>query len=418
MTATASFSPRDRNLLRDLARRKAEIAASPENLRRRELWYALDQGQAERPLVLAELSGVIDEVIPKSCLACESEAARGIERGLRAAIFEFEQIRDDHVQTADFRVNWPLQVSNFGVAPTQHYADNDGQLGARNWDAPLTDLSRDLERLRPRTFAVDRDALARNLAFYQELFGDLLAVRLRGQFWWTHGLTIQAIDLIGLQNLMLFMYDDPAGLHGLMAFLRDEAIRFQDWCEQEGLLTLNNENDYIGSGSIGYTHALPQPDYQPGQPARLQDLWGLCESQETVGVGPELFEEFIFPYQRAAVERFGRSYYGCCEPVHTRWHIVRQLANLKRVSVSPWCDQAFMGDALRDGYVFSRKPNPSLISTPHFDESAIRADLRSTLQAARHSALEIVMKDVHTLAGEADRLGRWVELARQEIAAC
>jgi hypothetical protein len=132
-----------------------------------------------------------------------------------------------------------------------------------------------------------------------------------------------------------------------------------------------------------------------------------------VGVGPDLFEAFIFPYQHAAIERFGRSYYGCCEPVNSRWHVIQQIKNLKRVSVSPWCDQDFMGEALRDGYVFSRKPNPALISTENFDEVAICEDLRTTLQAARGCALEIVMKDVHTLNHEPDRLGRWVALARE-----
>ncbi len=57
-----------------------------------------------------------------------------------------------------------------------------------------------------------------------------------------------------------------------------------------------------------------------------------------------------------------------------------------------------------------------MISTGVFDEEAIRADLRGTLAAARGCALEIVMKDVHTLNGEPGRLGRWVRLAREEIA--
>ena len=165
---------------------------------------------------------------------------------------------------------------------------------------------------------------------------------------------------------------------------------------------------------MGYTHALPQPDANPDRPVRIADLWGLCESQETVGVGPELFEEFVFPYQHAAIERFGRSYYGCCEPVNTRWHILERIKNLKRVSVSPWCDESFMGEALRGRYVYSRKPNPALISTGRFDEHAIRADIRNTLAAAKGCTLEIIMKDVHTLNNQPHRLGRWVAMAREE----
>jgi hypothetical protein len=227
-------------------------------------------------------------------------------------------------------------------------------------------------------------------------------------------MTIVAIDLIGLENLMLAMYDNPAGLHRLMAFLRDDHLAFCRWLEREGLLSLNNENDYIGSGSEGHSRDLPRPGTTPGQPVRMKDCWALLESQETVGVGPELFEEFIFPYQLALAEQFGKVYYGCCEPVHTRWQVLKKLPNLARVSVSPWADQPFMAEACGRDVVFSRKPNPAQISTALFDENAIRADLRQTLDAARGCRLEIIMKDVHTLHNEPGRLARWVQLAREE----
>jgi len=76
-----------------------------------------------------------------------------------------------------------------------------------------------------------------------------------------------------------------------------------------------------------------------------------------------------------------------------------------------------MAEALKRDYVFSRKPNPALISTERFDESAIRADIRETLDTAGECRLELIMKDVHTLANEPQRLARWVQLAREEIAA-
>ena len=75
-----------------------------------------------------------------------------------------------------------------------------------------------------------------------------------------------------------------------------------------------------------------------------------------------------------------------------------------------------MAAALGHAVVFSRKPNPTLISTARFDEDAIRADIRQTLEAAGDGRLEIIMKDVHTLNNEPGRLSRWVQLAREEIA--
>ena len=142
------------------------------------------------------------------------------------------------------------------------------------------------------------------------------------------GMTWPAINLVGLEQLMLYMIDDPDGLHRLMQFLHDDHLACASWLEKEGLLSLNNENDYVGSGSVAYTKELPHAGMNGH--VRMQDTWVLSESQETVGVGPEMFAEFIFPYQKSLTERFGLSYYGCCEPVHNRWHIVKGLRTCAR----------------------------------------------------------------------------------------
>jgi hypothetical protein len=132
-------------------------------------------------------------------------------------------------------------------------------------------------------------------------------------------------------------------------------------------------------------------------------------------VGPDQFEEFIFPYQQDIAKEFGLLYYGCCEPVHNRWHILEKMPNIERVSVSPWCDEELISEKLGRRYVYSRKPNPAQISTAVWDENLIRQDLRRTLTAARGCRIEIIMKDVHTLNNEPERLARWVEIAFDEI---
>jgi hypothetical protein len=156
-------------------------------------------------------------------------------------------------------------------------------------------------------------------------------------------------------------------------------------------------------------------EWTPETPVRLRDLWVLAESQETVGVSPELFDEFVFQYQWPIVRRFGACYYGCCEPLHTRLSVIQRLANLRKVSVSAWADQAVMARELRPDIVFSRKPNPALIGAGRFNEEAIRQDLRETLEIAAGRRLEIIMRTVPTLADEPDRLARWVDIARGEI---
>ncbi len=425
----------DLTILRGLYKRQREIAQDPAMQERRRLWArhaALNSDRADtgaRPMILAETGGVLDELIPLSTLRCQADWARQMERELRELIFRHEHVRDDFVVLPWIQYGWRVEIGDFGVTTALVRGNNEGKLGSYHWDPPLKDLDKDFNKLRFRALSVDREQTAAWAAFLEEHFGDIMPVRLRANYWWTTGLTWTAINLIGLEPLMMTTYDNPAGLHRLMAFLRDECLHFLEWFEREGLLTLNNENDYIGSGSQGWTTELPRrekPDgsreksAQSAQSAdnsvRLQDLWGLSESQETVGVSPKMFEEFIFPYQLPVISRFGLSYYGCCEPIHNRWHIVKRIPNLRRVSISPWCDQEKMAAELGRDYIFCRKPNPAMISTARFDEDAIRDDLRATLRIVGDAPLELVMKDVHTLNNEPLRLGRWVQLAREVCA--
>lgn len=431
MTNMWTVDPSDIAILRDLYKRQRDAALDPVMDERRQLWTRHAALDSVRPMILAETGGVLDELIPLATLRCTEPWARQMERELRELLFRYEHVRDDLVILPWIQYGWRVAIGDFGVQTELVRGNNEGKLGSYHWDPPIKDLDRDFDKLRFRPLAVDREQTAAWAAFLEEHFGDILPVRRRANYWWTTGLTWSAINLIGLEPLMMAMYDNPAGLHRLMAFLRDECLHFLDWFEREGLLTLNNENDYVGSGSQGWTTELPKENLkglngsngkedqksvssvESIDKVRLCDLWGLSESQETVGVSPKMFEEFIFPYQLPVISRFGLSYYGCCEPIHNRWRIIKRIPNLRRVSISPWCDQEKMAAELNGAYIFCRKPNPALISTGRFDEDAIRADLRTTVRIVGRAPLELVMKDVHTLNNEPSRLGRWVELARE-----
>lgn len=410
----------DMAILRPLAARFAEVAASKRNQEVIRRWYQYDEMIAGRPLLQTETDAGIQMVLPDFQLHCQEDWARNQELMLKDQLMHFEVIGDDRPLEPYATISWNISMSGYGVEThnTRPDANVDGKLGAYHIDPPLKDIVKDFSLLRHRTFSVNREDTAAGLAALHEAFDGILGVRLRHNPWWTMGLTQTAITLIGLEELMLNMYDEPEALHQLMGFLRDDYMAMLDWMEAEQLICLNNENDYLGSGSRGYTHSLPQPGRQPNAPLRTQDIWGLIESQETVGVSPSLYEEFIFTYEKPFAERFGGIYYGCCEPVHTRWEVLKDMPNLKRVSISPWCDQEMLAEAMGAKFGFSRKPNPTLVSTVVFDEEAIRADLQTTVELVHKYGCpaEIVMKDVHTLSDDPTRLTRWVKIAREVIA--
>jgi hypothetical protein len=211
------------------------------------------------------------------------------------------------------------------------------------------------------------------------------------------------------------MVDHPNELHRLMAFVRDACLARLDFLERNGLLSLNNDGAYIGSGGFGWTHELPQPGFD-GR-VRACDLWGFEKSQETVGVSPQMFAEFVFPYQLALLEHFGLNSYGCCEPLDTRWHVVARIPRLRRVSIPPWSNVAKMAERLGNRYIFSMKPNPAELAMTSFDEEQIRTGLRQTMRDSRNCRVEVIMKDTHTVCNDPRRLIRWVQIARQEAEA-
>jgi hypothetical protein len=263
---------------------------------------------------------------------------------------------------------------------------------------------------------VDREATARRGELANELVGDILQVRLVGESTCRAKLTRDLIHLRGLDQIMLDMYDQPAFLHRMMAFMRDEKQREWEFYEREGLLSLNNWPDSItGSGGVCHTNELPAADYD-GR-VRMEDMWCWGESQETVGVGPAQFDEFVLQYQLPLINRFGLVDYGCCEPLDKKFDLlIKHIPRLRSVSISPWCDRRVAAEKLGNRYVYVYKPNPSRICSPQADFESAEQEVRETLEIARGCCVSIIMKDTHTLMNQPQRLTRWTDMASRLVA--
>jgi hypothetical protein len=402
----------DTSLLRQLARRVRGIADQPEMAVLRRRWLDHNSLKRGQPLILAYPEGAWPELVPEGSLECQDKTFRGWERQLRRRICWWEHIRDDQFIEPFFGVGWSVDLGNYGFEIPYIYGDN---RGSYVWDPPMKDLERDIGKLRPRNLRLDRESTQKTLDLANNTFGDILPARIRGSLWWTLGLTWDAVLLVGLEQLMLAMYDQPQALHQLMAFLRDDRLRLIEWAQAQGILSPNNGPDYVGSGGVGTTQELAPP-LSGGDPVHLSDLWGFAESQETVGVSPQMFGEFVLPYQVPLLEKFGLNYYGCCEQLEHRIDLVlRHVPRLRRVSVAPQANQRVLAEKLGPKYIFTRKANPVPVCV-EFSEPAVRRDLRATLDLPIQGPLEIILKDTHTVQNEPWRIGRWVEIAREEVA--
>lgn len=401
------LSNADRKTLRTLAVRVAELAARPGEREKETLWRKHNALEATRPLIFCDPENGWNEIFPASSLTCEDELVRQWEFTLRKEIFWGEEMNDDRVLRPVFDVSHVCSESDWGMHETRIGGEHGG---AYTWDAPLKDYA-DLEHLRFPVITVDWDETNRRLDLARELFAGALDVRLHTQWWWTLGLTQTFAYLRGLTQMMMDFISEPENLHRLMSFLRDGTLARLDFLEQNGLLSLNTGGEYVGSGGFGWLESGRIPE---GQKVTTRDMWGFGEAQETSGVSPKMFAEFILPYQITILERFKLNCYGCCEPLEKRWEYVRAIPRLRRVSVSPWANIPMMAEMLGSDYIFSLKPSPVPLATADFNEDLVRTELREKLGHLKNCRVEIIMKDNHTIANDPRRVTRWVDIARQE----
>lgn len=402
---------RDKRILRTLAWKVAEAAHHPAQEVRRRQWYALNRLQPEKPMVFCSPEGAWDELVPAESLETEDPLARSWEMGLRMRLYAWEHFADDQVVDDRFRVRPVLRDTGWGAAP--RYVHTQTYKGAYRWEAPLQQPE-DLERLHFPEPLYDEEATRRHLELAYEVFDGILRVERRGNFWWSMGLIGEWAKLRGLEQMMVDMCERPQWVHRAMGFLMEGRLRWLERIEALGLLSLNNENDYVGSGGFGFTEELPAPDFDGGS-VRLRDLWGFAESQEAVGLSPAMFEEFVLQYQLPILERFGLNCYGCCEPLHDRLHLLlAKVPRLRRISISPWCDRAKAAEALGNHYIFSWKPHPGQVSANPFDPEGIRRAIRETLEMTRGCVVEVILKDTHTCHRQPERFDLWTRIAQEE----
>lgn len=411
----------EREYLRGLARRQAEIAALPIMEERRRMWTAMnDNVPGARPPFVIETWTFDRDFMPESIYRCTSAYGKQLESGFLRNIRHHELLNDDHVCPDTLDMGWHVWCDEFGIEITADYArDAEGVTTGYHYHCPISDLRDGFDMLKPATFGVNRESTREERQFLEDTFGDILPVVLRSGTYGNGFLTHSLMSLMGMEAYFLAMYDCPDTLHALMAYLRDNSMRFSRWAEAEGLLCLNNGNQTTCGSCYNFTTQLPKGDVTTGQ-VRLSDMWAGMNSQETVGVSAELFHEFCFPYYRDLAAMYGLVYWGCCEPADPIWeNSLSKLPNLKAVSISRWADQRYMADVLEGtGIVFSRKPDPNLLGVDvTLNEQAWAAEIRQTLEitASRDIPLEFVIRDVYTMHGNIGKAHRAVEIARREI---
>lgn len=403
------FSSEERTVLRDLAKRVADIAAQPVMEKRRQLWKKHNSLQKVRPLVLVFPEGSWRELMPDDSVRCRDKEARNIERELRRRIFYHEHIHDDTVIENKWPVGKAIRDTGWGLEARWHKSND--PLGARTFDPVILQPS-DLKKLRTPEIHHDAEASQARLAEFQELFGDILDVYQRGTTYTLHIMN-HYTSLRGLEQVMMDMVAEPQMLHDAMAFYEQAHKKRLEQLLALNLLALNNDNSYQGTGGNGWTDDLPAPGFDPNH-VRPCDVWAMAEAQEMAQVSPQMHEEFILSYERRLLAPFGLNNYGCCEDLTRKLGNVLSIPNIRRISIAPSANPARCAEQIGNRAVFSWKPQPAQL-VGRFDTGLIRKYIAHTLDVTRDCVVEMVLKDTHTCEHKPERFTAWTDIATELI---
>ncbi|MBW8016837.1 MAG: hypothetical protein FVQ82_11670 [Planctomycetes bacterium] len=94
---------------------------------------------------------------------------------------------------------------------------------------------------------------------------------------------------------------------------------------------------------------------------------------------------------------------------------MRKIPNLRKISISPWCDIESVINQVGADYVISQKPSPAILAETDWNPAQARADIRSVLEKAEGKChIEFIMKDISTVRRDPKRLWQWSKIAMQE----
>ena len=404
------ISSKDREILRAIATRKAELARNARNEEILKMWDKQARGVRDTPTVRLLYSNFYNEVVT-SRLQCEGKDARNIEKALLASMVGRELFNDDTPISATNDIGLWRKVSPFGTAPNRVRAKD--SIGYHI--EPLTDdIEADMDLFRGGSFAVYLDDTKKWCAYCDDVIGDILPSRITMSSL-TGAITNPLVMLINLETYYMSMYDSPEALHEIMEMATSVYERYYDYLEQNGLLIPTNGITAVGQETFSFTDELPAE----GPITSTKQVWGFLESQETTAVSPETYGEFVYPYQDRLVKRYGLLSYGCCERVDAIWEgYLSKWSTLRKLSVSPFNDERQVGEYLRGSrVVYYSKPRAEYVTNAGpLDEDAIRRYFKGVCECASGCLFEVAQREVGTIYGDFERGRRYVELARESIA--
>jgi hypothetical protein len=416
-TSPIQLLPQDREVLRPLAEQFAAIAALPVHREKARLWGKMNELRTERPMVwITELPWhEFSETTDELKLRCRAPWARAVELDLRRQLYQWRHMPVDMIFNDYIPCPIAWQSTGFGLLRQGDRLEITGGAGisSQHYEPQISSMA-DLHKIKDPIVTVDRADTAARRAAMTAAFGDIIPVRELGRdnFWFTPWDNL--VMWYGVQEALTDLIEQPDVINACVARLVECYLKELDQMVALNLLAQNSLNCRVGSGAYCYTSELPRAGFNPAHPTP-EHLWGCSNAQIFTEVSPEMHWEFALRHDLPWLARWGLVYYGCCEVLDTKMEILRRIPNLRKVSMNYRIHVDRAAASVGSDYVFSYKPNPACFATDAWNLGKARDELRHMLDCTKGGHVEIVMKDISTIAGQPQRVWEWAAMAMELV---
>ncbi|MBQ7322233.1 MAG: hypothetical protein IJW99_09060 [Clostridia bacterium] len=401
------MTQKDKEIVRELARRYMEIATDEKQQDMNARMKATNDLRLVRPPVLIdEIPWYQVDIDGELVCRCEDPAAQRVETVFRRALYRRKHFKADTILEPFFRVTMAYDSTGVGLTWKDEIrrTDDTNNIVSHRYEDLLED-EENLELIKIPTFTARPDKDAQAMAFYTDLLGDAMPVRLCGRGYLYDAAWDKIVRYRGMEAVIYDFYDRPEYLH---------AIR------QRFLDIVKAEMDFVET----HLHVDPTAPVLHCTPAAVSGLaedgwkatWYRTMAQGFSDVSPAMHEEFDVNYSLQIADRYAYTYYGCCEPLDRKLDVIFRIPNLRKVGVAPWAKEEVMAERLGGKYVYARKPNPANVAIAT-DPEVIRKETEKTVKLCQRYGcpVEFVLKDISTVSHRPENLILWAQTVSEVL---
>ncbi|MCL2248235.1 MAG: hypothetical protein FWC13_03085 [Oscillospiraceae bacterium] len=402
---------KDKQILRELAKKYAEIAALPVQKERRDRARDINDLKVRRPIVwLGEIPWHEMDIDGKLALQCEDEFAQKMENFFRQTLYSWEYIQADMVVDPVYYIPKTHTIGSMGLDVKAHtqITDSANHIISHNFIDQLDTMEK-VEALTEPVVTVDTALDKQLFEKASDILDGILPVEMRGYFVY-HPPWDKIPYYRGVIPVLMDLLDDPDLMHRTIQRFTDFGLSVMNQMEALQLLDSNVADLHC---TPGYVSGLAPKE---GGQTTLKNVWIRGMAQIFTEVSPAMWDDFELQYAKPLFEKCGLVYYGCCESMLGKYDSLKTIPNLRKIGVPLKTDPEANAEQIGKDYVYAHKPLPAAVAGT-FDREAVRNEIKKVIEACKKNGCpyEFVLKDISTVGYKPQNLINWVKTTMEVV---